>query len=135
MAFYTSAGSSIGDRVWLDTNGNGIQDAGEPGLSNVTVELRQGSTVIATVITDANGNYVFVNVVPGTYTVVFQKPIGYSFTPITNQDSKVINFITGSTSTITITSGQTITTIDAALYQGVWRGKGCVLFHSTRGMG
>ena len=105
--------------MWHDTNGNGVQDAGEPGLGGVTVELRQGSTVITTVITDASGNYVFTNVVPGTYTVVFQKPSGYTFVTITNQDSKVIDFVTGSTSTITVTSGQTITTIDAGLYQGV----------------
>ncbi len=111
--------SSIGDRVWQDLNANGVQDAGEPGVSGVTVQLLQGSTVIATVTTTSNGSYIFPNVVPGTYTVVFQKPSGYTFTPITNQESKVIDFVTGSTSTITVTSGQTITTIDAGLYQGV----------------
>ena len=30
---------TIGDFVWNDTNGNGIQDAGEPGISGVTVTL------------------------------------------------------------------------------------------------
>ncbi|MEI2421217.1 SdrD B-like domain-containing protein, partial [Arthrospira platensis SPKY2] len=30
---------SIGDRVWNDLNNNGIQDAGEPGLPNITVTL------------------------------------------------------------------------------------------------
>src|SRR5262249_28744699 len=29
----------IGDRVWNDANNNGIQDAGEQGLANVTVKL------------------------------------------------------------------------------------------------
>ncbi len=118
-------GGSIGNRAWHDTNGNGIQDAGEPGLGGVTVELRQGPNVIATTTTDANGNAVFVNVVPGTYTAVIQRPSGYTFTPVTNQDSKVIDFVTGSTSPITITSGQTITTINAGLYQGM--GVGCRL--------
>ncbi|MEK7832369.1 MAG: SdrD B-like domain-containing protein, partial [Acidobacteriota bacterium] len=29
----------IGNRVWRDTNGNGIQDAGEPGLAGIRVRL------------------------------------------------------------------------------------------------
>ena len=31
--------ASIGNKVWLDTNGNGIQDAGEIGVADVTVTL------------------------------------------------------------------------------------------------
>ena len=31
--------SSLGDRVWLDANGNGQQDGGEAGLAGVTVKL------------------------------------------------------------------------------------------------
>ena len=30
---------TVGDQVWVDTNGNGLQDAGEPGLANVRVRL------------------------------------------------------------------------------------------------
>ena len=30
----------IGDRVWLDGNANGVQDAGEAGVSGVTIESR-----------------------------------------------------------------------------------------------
>ena len=29
----------IGDFVWLDTNGDGIQDPGEPGIAGVIVRL------------------------------------------------------------------------------------------------
>jgi SdrD B-like domain len=49
----------IGDRVWTDTNNDGIQQAGEPGLGNVSVQLMQGVTSLATATTDANGNYLF----------------------------------------------------------------------------
>ncbi|MBR2647328.1 MAG: hypothetical protein IKD55_00665 [Sediminibacterium sp.] len=49
----------IGNRVWFDANGNGIQDADEDGIAGVTVQLRQGATVIATAVTDASGNYYF----------------------------------------------------------------------------
>ncbi len=35
---------SVGDRVWNDTNGNGVQDAGETGINGVTVQLLNGAT-------------------------------------------------------------------------------------------
>ena len=49
----------IGSRVWLDTNGNGIEDPGEPGIANVTIDLYQGTTLVGTTTTDANGDYLF----------------------------------------------------------------------------
>ncbi|MCB9309228.1 MAG: hypothetical protein H6567_04105 [Lewinellaceae bacterium] len=51
----------IGNRVWVDTDGDGIQDAGEAALSGVTVQLVKSGTVIATATTDATGNYYFSN--------------------------------------------------------------------------
>ena len=33
------ASASVGDRVWTDTNANGSQDTGEPGINGVTVKL------------------------------------------------------------------------------------------------
>ncbi len=50
----------IGNRVWKDTNGNGVQDPGEAGIAGVTVRLYQGSTPVGTAVTDANGEYYFV---------------------------------------------------------------------------
>jgi hypothetical protein len=62
--------ASLGDRVWYDTDGDGVQDAGEPGLGGTTVELlNSGGTVIATRTTDANGLYTFTNLPAGSYTV------------------------------------------------------------------
>ncbi|MEM7133771.1 MAG: SdrD B-like domain-containing protein [Chloroflexota bacterium] len=50
----------IGSSVWQDSNVNGIQDPGEPGIEGVTVELvDSGGTVIATATTDARGEYFF----------------------------------------------------------------------------
>jgi uncharacterized repeat protein (TIGR01451 family) len=56
-----SAPLQIGNRVWNDTDGDGIQDPGEPGLANVSVSLiaTNTTTVLATATTDANGNYYF----------------------------------------------------------------------------
>ncbi|MBK9994318.1 MAG: SdrD B-like domain-containing protein [Saprospiraceae bacterium] len=51
----------VGNRVWLDTDKDGVQDAGELAIAGVTVQLIQLGTVIATSITDANGNYLFSN--------------------------------------------------------------------------
>jgi hypothetical protein len=60
----------IGNRVWNDLNGNGIQDANEPGIANVKVVLRSpgadglyntGDDQVWSVITDADGNYYFDN--------------------------------------------------------------------------
>jgi hypothetical protein len=71
---YTSPGTSaIGDFVWNDSNGNGLQDSGEPGISGVKVNLCQDaacSTIIATTTTDQNGAYHFTGLLAGTYYVV-----------------------------------------------------------------
>ena len=63
--------ASIGDRVWYDDNGNGVQDAGEAGPRNVTVALltSAGGAVFAMVATDADGNYQFSNLEAGSYFV------------------------------------------------------------------
>jgi large repetitive protein len=69
---------SIGDYVWKDTNANGIQDVGEKGVSNVTVELYKtdalGTTLgaaIKTKVTDATGKYLFDSLRSGDYKVKF----------------------------------------------------------------
>ncbi len=58
----------IGNRVWIDKNFNGIQDADEAGFAGVKVDLRSPGTDNAYntaddqlwgVTTDANGNYYF----------------------------------------------------------------------------
>ncbi len=59
----------IGDRVWVDANANGIQDAGEAGAAGVTVELFQAGEAIATTTTDADGLYRFEGLEAGSYEV------------------------------------------------------------------
>ncbi|MBO0952511.1 SdrD B-like domain-containing protein, partial [Fibrella forsythiae] len=51
----------IGNRVWRDTNDNGIQDPGEPVMAGVQVILRGPNNFSATATTNANGNYYFTN--------------------------------------------------------------------------
>lgn len=50
----------IGDRVWADTNNNGIQDPGEVGLANVLVELFDNNNQkIGQTLSNAQGYYLF----------------------------------------------------------------------------
>lgn len=58
---------AIGNRVWEDSNGNGLQDAGEPGISGVIVELLQGGSVISTTTTGAGGYFHFFAQPDGVY--------------------------------------------------------------------
>jgi hypothetical protein len=81
--FYRPA--KLGDFVFDDKNGNGIQEAGEPGVQGVTVNLTGtdggGNAVTKTILTDATGMYMFGDLVPGSYTVTFVLPSGKKFTP------------------------------------------------------
>ena len=69
--------ATIGDRVWNDQDHNGV-DNGEPGVPGVTVILKDASgNEVARTRTDANGNYRFEGVLPGTYSVSIEVPAGY----------------------------------------------------------
>lgn len=112
--------ASVGDYVWFDTNNDGIQDPTEVGISGVTVTLYDTSGApVATVITDANGGYLFTDVPPGDYTVGFTPPVGLGFSPnvggVTDPNNSDANPITGQTAPFTVNPGDQITSIDAGL--------------------
>jgi hypothetical protein len=112
--------AAVGNFVWADNNGNGIQD-GEPGIPGVTVNLISNGMVIATTTTNANGAYSFTGLLPGSYQIEVVLPSNYSgFTinvsgnPTLNSD---VNPATGITAVFTLTGGQTNNDIDAGLIQ------------------
>lgn len=73
--------ASIGNFVWLDANMNGIQDEGEAGIPNVTVHVYDcEDNDMGTMVTDADGYYLFGGLWPGDYYVKFDLPAGYEFT-------------------------------------------------------
>jgi len=87
------ASSIIGDYVWLDVDRDGVQDVGEPGIPNVTLDLYtdpngdgdpSDGSVIYTATTDAFGRYLFPNLGSGNYVVDVTdtngKLTGYSLT-------------------------------------------------------
>jgi uncharacterized repeat protein (TIGR01451 family) len=82
---YGERGQSITGHVWLDSNRNGTLEAGESGISAVTVTLRDSSnSMVATTVTAADGSYDFSNIPAGHYSVVETQPVGYgSSTPDT----------------------------------------------------
>jgi len=49
----------IGDRIWVDRNGNGFQDPLEPGVGFVKVQLFQGDVLVGSTLSDPNGKYAF----------------------------------------------------------------------------
>ncbi len=69
---------SIGNFVWHDVDGDGVQDSGEPGLAGITVDLQfagddgvfdTSDDFRLTTETDANGSYGFANLADGNYRV------------------------------------------------------------------
>lgn len=64
--------NSIGDRVWFDSNRNGLQDQVEPGIPGVPVKLVQdGGGDVGTTTTGADGAYSFTGMQDGAYRVCF----------------------------------------------------------------
>lgn len=129
--------ASLGDRVWDDTNGNGIQDTGEKGHAGVTVQLHSvyyapvgvgggGSSadvamvgdLLATQKTDANGSYKFTGLAPGEYVLQFVAPDG---TVLSKADVGVNDTtdsdagLGGFTGVYKLASGENNTSADAGL--------------------
>ena len=54
-----SHAAKVGDFVWLDTNRDGVQDAGEPGIRDVVVDVldSNGNKVVASTKTGPDGKY------------------------------------------------------------------------------
>ena len=69
----------IGNQVWEDLNRNGKQDADEPGVRNVNVRLTDNRyKLLKETQTDANGRYLFTDLINGRYYIFFETPTGYT---------------------------------------------------------
>ena len=116
---YAGTGS-IGDRVFVDANANGVQDPGEPGIPGVTVTLvwfgpdgkaGGGDDVTETAVTGANGIYTFGNLPPGNFRVTSGTPAG---TAISSDPDAALD----GTTLVTLTPGQVVVTADFG-YKGL----------------
>ncbi len=84
--------SSVSGTLYVDSNGNGVHDASENlGISNVVVTLTNVDTGAAvSTLTDANGQFSFDSLIPGTYTVKVPAYVpGYTPTSTTTQEVTV----------------------------------------------
>jgi hypothetical protein len=93
----TAVPAALGDRVWIDTNGNGAQEPNEIGVSGVQVtlyydanadgvynELYNVNSYNPVRTTDANGYYMFDGLPPGAYVVVVTSDSGASHAVLTS---------------------------------------------------
>lgn len=112
----TTATYKIGDFVWHDENKNGLQDEGEPGISDVTVILENAvEQEVDRTVTNAEGYYFF-DVEPGSYIVNFELPDGWSvtLTEVGDDESRDSN---GQSSVVTIESESNLD-VDLGLIKG-----------------
>ncbi|MBK9735559.1 MAG: cadherin-like domain-containing protein [Saprospiraceae bacterium] len=113
---------SIGNYVWHDSNGDGVQNPAEQGVQNVTVRLyTRSGTLVGTKVTNGLGAYLFENVLAGDYYLKFSTPAQYNFTFANRgddtRDSDVDNGNgAGTTSYITLEPGEQNNTVDAGVY-------------------
>ncbi len=83
-------GVSVGDFVWDDQDGNGLQTAGEPGIGGVTINLLDDmsnpvvdvyNVAVGPQLTMADGSFLFSEIPPGDYIVQFSLPTPVGATP------------------------------------------------------
>jgi hypothetical protein len=94
----TPAPGEIRGVVWLDTNGDGIQDAGEPGLAGVTVRLLRDSIQIGQAATASDGTYRYSALAAGNYVVQESQPAWVRFS--TTPDEVPVTLAAGETRTV-----------------------------------
>ncbi len=121
--FGAAPGATIGDFVWEDTNGDGIQDPGETGIDGVLVTLYASDGTVVGTTTTVNGSYSFTDVPAGEYYMGFGTPTGYSASPANQggdptQDSDIINPISGVTAPFSLSPGDVNNDIDAGFVPG-----------------
>jgi hypothetical protein len=112
--------AAIGNFVWEDLNGDGVQDVGEPGMTNITVRLLDAaSNVVHTTVTDVDGAYSFTNLFPETYLIQVVPPSQYILTlqntSATNELANSDMDATGLTEPFVLAAGVTDNSWDAGL--------------------
>jgi protocatechuate 3,4-dioxygenase beta subunit len=116
--------AALGDFVWNDLNRNGLQDAGEPGISGASVTLTYPDGSKGSGITDQNGGYNFTGLVPGTYSVTFSTPANGFTATLSNANANGSDLIDsdpagGNVNGITLAAGETNNSIDAGFFKPI----------------
>ncbi len=117
----------IGDYVWHDIDGDGLQDNNEPGINGAKVYLYNiNRTIVKSTTTDFQGKYQFDEIEPGEYYLKFDLPTNYTdatdsnISPNDDIDSDVDGtngYMT--TDYFSVEKRDTITNLDAGFYHCV----------------
>ena len=113
----------LGDFVWFDIDDDGLQGIDEPGASGLTVRLRDaGGGVVATTLTNAEGQYRFTGVASGDYRIEFDIPIHLTFTtPNAGDDDLDSDVVTmNQTELFSYTAGTVDLSRDAGLVDDIF---------------
>src|SRR5579864_1154403 len=73
-----AATGSVSGVVFNDPDDDGVQNKGERGLQGWTVNLLNGSTVVASAQSGSDGSYTISNIAPGNYTLAEVLKPGYT---------------------------------------------------------
>jgi len=117
--------ATAGDRVWLDANGNGMQDANEPKIDNVLIEaIDMDGNVVQSDVSDSDGDYIIASLQKQDYYFKITPPIGFAFTSSNNGDDAMDSDVTGAngpgtTDTYSTYPGDNLENIDVGLISGV----------------
>jgi hypothetical protein len=132
--------TALGGRAWFDVNGNGVEDAGEPGVGNQRVFLLAAGTPLSATNTDSDGNYRFSGLAAGFYQLQLGTPPnqndGQAWLPsaqVATGDPANDNNLDGSQplplqdgliryplgATVELIEGQQVLDVDAGLHRGV----------------
>jgi hypothetical protein len=114
--------ATLGDFIWNDIDYDGIQDIGEPGLSNIEVRLLdENNNIVDITHTDNAGYYRFNYVDTNKYYIQFILPDSYSFSPKhAGTDNKIdsdADIVNGKTDLITVNLHISNNSIDAGIYK------------------
>lgn len=111
--------ANIGDRVWLDNNGNGLQDSGEPGIANIRLHIyRSNGVYYGSTLTNSLGHYQLAVPSGYSYYLSIEVPQGYILTNPNISGSSInsdFDPITRRTITTYLSSGQDSLIWDAGL--------------------
>ncbi len=104
---------TIGDYVWEDLNGDGIQQVDEPGIDGVTVNISNNLTSGTTTTTDVNGFYQFLDIPSSDYLISFEHPTGFVTTLLNNGNAETDNDYDGTSIILSYLTGGHVDSIDA----------------------
>ncbi len=126
MGFYDDGSTpsnkaNLGDFVWLDLDEDGVQDKGESGVEGIKVTLYDATDkVVETKTTDKNGQYMFENLTPADYYVIFTVSSEYKVSPKNSGgDDKIDSDAddSGKSDMVKLIAGATTSTVDIGLYK------------------